>query len=112
MKTEIKEGVLVISPVGNLLSEHGNEELVALMKTTIEGGTKKVLFNLKEVSFMNSTGLGLLLSAVSKTRTAGGEMAICSLSEQMKKLLQMTKLEGVFNVHADEASAIAYLKGA
>jgi anti-anti-sigma regulatory factor len=53
----------------------------------------------------------MLLSAITKTRSAGGELALCSLPDQMKKLLQMTKLEGVFNSQPDEASALAFLKG-
>ena len=112
MKTEIKEGVLVISPEGNLLSEQGNAGMVELLKTTFEAGTKKVLFNLSAVQFINSTGLGMLLTAISKTRNSGGEMALCSVPDQMKKLLQMTKLESVFIVKPDEASGIAFLKSA
>lgn len=112
MKNEIKEGVLVISLEGNLLGEHSNAPVMELIRQAVEAGNKKVLFNLAEMKFINSTGLGMLLTAVSKTRNAGGELALCSLPEQMKKLLQMTKLEGVFVVHADEASALAFLKGA
>ncbi len=111
MKNETKEGVLVISLEGNLLGEHSNAPVMELLKTTIENGTKKVLFNLNDLKFINSTGLGMLLTAVSKTRNAGGELALCCLPEQMKKLLQMTKLESVFAVHADETSALAFLKG-
>lgn len=112
MKSEIKEGVLVISVEANLLGEQSNAPVMELLKTHLEGGTKKVLFNLSEMKFINSTGLGMLLTAVTKTRNAGGELAICSLPEQMKKLLQMTKLESAFVVHTDETSALSFLKGA
>src|SRR5580698_1009958 len=111
MKNEIKDGVLVISLEGNLLGEHTNAPVMELIKTNIEAGHKKVVFNLGEMKFINSTGLGMLLTAVTKTRNAGGELALCSLPDQMKKLLQMTKLEGVFHSQPDEASAIAFLKG-
>jgi anti-sigma B factor antagonist len=110
MKNEIKEGVLVISLEGNLLGEHTNAPVMELIKKNIEDGNKKVVFNLAEMKFINSTGLGMLLTAVTKTRNAGGELALCSLPDQMKKLLQITKLEAVFNTQPDEASAIAYLK--
>ena len=112
MKHETKDGVLVISLEGNLLGEHTNAPVMELIKQSIEGGNKKVLFNLSEMKFINSTGLGMLLTAVSKTRNAGGELALCALPDQMKKLLQMTKLEGVFHSKPDEASAITFLKGA
>lgn len=111
MKQETKEGVLVISLEGNLLGEHTNGPVMEMIKQSIEAGNKKVLFNLAEMKFINSTGLGMLLTAVSKTRNAGGELALCCLPDQMKKLLQMTKLESVFNTKADEAAGIAYLKG-
>ncbi|HWB65098.1 MAG TPA: STAS domain-containing protein [Chitinophagales bacterium] len=112
MKNEIKDGVVVISLEGNLLGEHTNAPVMELIKSNLEAGNKKVLFNLADMKFINSTGLGMLLTAVSKTRNAGGEVALCSLPDQMKKLLQITKLESVFTVKADEASAIEYLKGA
>ena len=111
MKNEIKEGVLVISPEGNLLGEQGNASVMELLKTNIDSGINKVLFNLSGVKFINSTGLGMLLGAVSKTRKAGGEMTLCAVPEQTIKLLQMTKLESVFAMHADEAGAISFLKG-
>ena len=110
MKNEIKDGILVIGLEGNLLGEHSNAPVMELIKQAVEGGTKKVLFNLTDMKFINSTGLGMLLTAVSKTRNAGGELALCSLPDQMKKLLQMTKLESVFLVYADEPSAIQFLK--
>jgi len=110
MKSETKDGVLVISLEGNLLGEHTNAPVMELIKTSIEAGNKKVLFNLSEMKFINSTGLGMLLTAVSKVRNSGGELALCSLPEQMKKLLQITKLESIFNIRPDEASALSFLK--
>lgn len=110
MKNEVKDGVLVIYLEGNLLGEHTNGPVLELIKKNVEAGNKKVLFNLAEMKFINSTGLGMLLTAVSKTRNAGGELALCALPEQMKKLLQMTKLESVFNVKASEGEGISFLK--
>ena len=109
MKNEIKNGVLVISLEGNLLGEHTNAPVMDMIKQNLEAGNKKVLFNLGEMKFINSTGLGMLLTAVTKTRNAGGELALCNLPEQMRKLLQITKLESVFHTKPDEASAITFL---
>ena len=109
MKNELKEGVLVISLEGNLLGEHSNGPVMDLLKENIEAGNKKVLFNLTDMKFINSTGLGMLLTSVYRTRNAGGEVALCCLPEQMKKLLTMTKLESVFNIQPDEASALLFL---
>ncbi|MBP6731688.1 MAG: STAS domain-containing protein [Chitinophagales bacterium] len=110
MKNEIKDGVLVISVEGNLLGEHSNAPVMEMIQNAIAGGNKKVLFNLAEMKFINSTGLGMLLTAVSKTRNAGGEVALCSLPEQMTKLLHMTKLGSAFIVKANEEEALTFLK--
>jgi anti-sigma B factor antagonist len=112
MNSELKEGVLIIFLEGNLLGENTNAPVMELIKQNLEAGNKKVLFNLAAMKFINSTGLGMLMTALSKTRNAGGELALCSLPDQMKKLLQMTKLESVFPVHGDESSALDFLKTA
>lgn len=112
MNSELKEGVLIIFLEGNLLGENTNAPVMELIKQNLEAGNKKVLFNLSAMKFINSTGLGMLMTALSKTRNAGGELALCSLPDQMKKLLQMTKLESVFPVHGDESSALVFLKTA
>jgi anti-sigma B factor antagonist len=112
MKNEIKEGVLVIYVEGNLLGEHTNGLVMDLIKKNVESGNKKVLFNLGEMKFINSTGLGMLLTAVGKVRNAGGELSLCAIPDQMKKLLQMTKLESIFKSFDDEVTAINFLKGA
>ncbi len=110
MKSEIKEGVLIIFPHGNLLNEQNNASVMDLIKKNIESRTTKVLFNLREMNFMNSSGLSLLLFALPKIRNAGGELALCSVPEQTKRLLQMTKLESVFGIYKEEEHAIAALK--
>ncbi len=112
MKHELKDGVLVISIEGNLLGENTNAPVMELIKQNLEAGNKKLIFNLQTMTFINSTGLGMMLTAVSKVRNAGGEVVLCSLPEQMKKLLQMTKLGNVFIIHADEAAALAHLNAA
>ncbi len=109
MKNETKDGVLIIALEGNLLGEQANAPVMEMIKNSIEAGNKKVLFNLGEMKFINSTGLGMLLTAVSKTRNAGGELALCNVPEQMRKLLLITKLDGVFKTQPDEASAISFL---
>lgn len=110
MKVEVREGVLIVSLSGNLLTEQNNTSVTDLIAKNIESGTTKVLFNLSEVDYMNSSGLALLLSALAKTRKMGGELVLCSVPEQTKKLLQMTPLTSIFMVFAQEATAISFLK--
>jgi anti-sigma B factor antagonist len=112
IKTEQKEGVLVFYLNGNLLGEHANAPVMEKLKASLEAGNNKVLFNLSELKFINSTGLGMLLTALTKTRNAGGELTLTNVPEQMNKLLVMTKLKDIFNIHADEDSGMSFLKSA
>jgi len=109
MQHEVKEGVLVIHLTGHLLGAQANSVVMGLVLQNIEAGVKKVVFNLQGVNYVDSAGLGMLLSASSKIKNAGSRLAICNLSEQVVKLLKTTKVESVFRISADEAGAIALL---
>ncbi|MDB5281092.1 MAG: anti-sigma-factor antagonist [Bacteroidota bacterium] len=109
MKSEIKNGVLVISFDANLLGAHIMGPFIDLIKSSLEEGNKKVLLNLSSVQFLDSTGLGMMLSGISKIRSAGGQMVLCNVPDQVKKLLKMTKLESTFNLQPDEAAALGLL---
>ena len=112
IKTEQKEGALVFYLNGNLLGEHANAPVMEKLKESLEAGNNKVLFNLSDLKFINSTGLGMLLTALTKTRNAGGEMTLTNVPEQMNKLLVMTKLKDIFNVHENEAAGLSFLQKA
>lgn len=111
MKNETKDGVLIIYLEGNILGMQFNTTVMSLIAQHIEVGNKNVLFNLSEVKYVDSAGLGLLLNALSKIKNIGGALALCSLPEQVSKLLKTTKVESIFLILGDEDSAISKLKG-
>ena len=69
-------------------------------------GHKKILLNLHEVGYIDSSGLGELVKTYTSVRNQGGELKLVSLSKRVHDLLQMTRLAAVFDIQADEASAI------
>ena len=109
MRNEIKNGALVIYPEGNLTSLEISTPLVQLIKTNINAGIKRIIFNFSGVHFIGSTALGVLLIAFIKARKAGGELIICNIPEQMEELLEITKLQDTFTRQPDEAAALKYL---
>ena len=109
MKDKIKNGVLIIYLEGNMIGTYASGPLIDLITKNIESGNKKVLFNLSEMKFIDSTGLGMLLITLFKTRKAGGEMALCNVPGKMHELLQITRLDDVFIQHPDEETALAFL---
>ena len=110
MKNTIKDGILVIVPEGNLLSEETKKPVMELLRQNLDAGVNKVLFDLTGLKYMNSAGLDMLLISVAKIKHAGGESALCNIPEQTKKLFSITKLGNFFNEQPDELSGISYLK--
>ncbi len=67
------------------------------IKDLIDKGKTNVVADLSKVSFMNSSGLGILISALTSLRNAGGDLKICGASDRIESLLIVTKLITVFN---------------
>ena len=69
-------------------------------------GDKKVLLNLSEVSYIDSSGIGEMVSGFTSVTNGGGQLKLVGLSKRVKDLLQITKLYTVFEVFDDEAAAV------
>ena len=76
------------------------------VKDLLGKGQKKILLNLGEVSYIDSSGIGELVSGFTTVTNNGGEMKLLNLNKRVKDLLQITKLYTVFDVHDEEAHAI------
>jgi anti-sigma B factor antagonist len=109
IKKELKNGVAVIYLSGNLLGENANGPVLEYLKEQLEAGNKKVLFNLSDLKFINSTGLGMLMTAIARTRNAGGVMYLCNVPDIMTKILKMMKIDNTFPIAATEQEAVAQL---
>ncbi len=86
------------------------EESTALRETVSEligKGNKKILLNLAEVTYIDSSGIGALVSAFNITRDQGGELKLVNVTHKVHDLLRMTKLDTLFDIKGDEATAIA-----
>lgn len=80
------------------------------LRDELEGGVTKILLNLGDVSYIDSSGIGELVSAFTTTKNRGGELKLVNLTKKMHDLLQITKLYTVFDVYEDESEAIASFK--
>ena len=76
------------------------------ISTLIESGRKRVLLNLRDVPYIDSSGIGELVSAFTKIRNSGGELKLLNLAPKVKTLLEITRLYTVFDVREDEAAAV------
>lgn len=98
--------VTVIDAAGRITLGEGTSALRDLIRGTVDGGHKKVLMNLGEVNYIDSSGIGELVSAFTTVTNAGGSLKLLNLSKRVQDLLQITKLYTVFECHDDEAGAI------
>jgi anti-sigma B factor antagonist len=98
--------VTVIDVSGRITLGEGSSALRDAMRELVTKGNKKILLNLGDVSYIDSSGIGELVSGFTTVANSGGTLKLLSLTKRVKDLLQITKLYTVFDVHEDEAHAV------
>jgi anti-sigma B factor antagonist len=112
MSTRTLEGVLIVDCSGRLVFGEESASLRDLVKKLLTE-SPNVVMNLHEVNYLDSGGLGTLVSLFTTARNAGGAVKLASLSQRVGDLLQVTKLLTIFEVFDDEqAAARSFKKGA
>lgn len=94
------DDVKIVQPEG-LLDGTKASKVRLEISDCLEAGAKVVLLDLKDVTFIDSSGLGALVSALKTVRAAGGQMFVCSISDQVKILFELTSMNRVFKVYND-----------
>jgi anti-sigma B factor antagonist len=100
-------GVTVIDLDGRITLGNGSALLRDLIREKVNTGHKMLLLNLAGVNYIDSTGLGELVSGYRLVKGQGGELKLMNLSKRVSDLLQITKLYAVFDIHNDEVEAVA-----
>jgi len=105
LKTEAHSTVMVIFVREERLDAHNSGELKIEMNRLFESGTKSLLIDLKEVRFVDSSGLGVLVSGYKNASTKQGSVKLCGLQTQVKSMFELTRLHRVFDIFqtVDEA---------
>src|ERR1700677_2216633 len=97
------EGVAVLDIVGKITLGEGSSVVRDSIRDLNAKGHKKILLNLSEVSYIDSAGMGELISAYTSTTNRGGTIKLLGLTKRVKDLLQITKLYTVFDIHEEES---------
>ena len=98
--------VTVIDAAGRITLGEGASTFRDTVRDLAAKGDKKLLLNLSEVSYIDSSGIGEMVSGFTTVTNHGGQLKLLGLSKRVKDLLQITKLYTVFEVFDDEASAV------
>lgn len=100
------DGVTVVDMSGRITLGEGSVVLRDTIRDLVGKGQKKILLNLGDVTYIDSSGIGELVSAFTAVRREGGELKLLNLTKKVHDLLQITKLYTVFDIKDDEATAI------
>jgi len=103
--------VVVLNVSGRITLGEGNVMLREIVRDLADKGNKRIVLNLSEVDYVDSSGVGELVKTHTTIRNKGGELKLASLNKRVYDLLQMTRLATVFDIHEDEASALSSFGG-
>ena len=98
--------VTVLDLDGKITIGEGSVSLRGAIRRLVEEGKKKILLNLSGVSYVDSSGIGELVSSYTTTSSKGGQLKLLNLTQKIHDLLTITKLLTVFDVYEDEATAL------
>jgi anti-sigma B factor antagonist len=99
--------VTVVDISGRITLGEGSALLRKTIRELIEDNRTKIILSLADVNYIDSSGIGELVSAFTATKKAGGDMKLLHLTKKVHDLLQLTKLFTVFDVYSDEPTALA-----
>ncbi len=106
VKERKRDGVIILDLSGKLMGGPDAEAFNEVLRTLIHEGEKNFLVNLGSVKWVNSTGLGILISGYTTAKRAGGELKLLKVSERIETIFMVSKLYTVFESYDDEDQAI------
>ena len=106
LSTRQVDGITIVDCSGRITLGEGSVVLRDAVKDLLSKGQKKILLNLGDVNYIDSSGIGELVSAYTTVKNQGGELKLLNLTKKVHDLLQITKLYTVFDVRDDETTAV------
>ncbi len=103
---EIKSNTLILRISGDLIGEDNGTRLVEAVNEVVGHQVLTCIIDISGVRYINSSGIGVLITILTKFRNKGGEVYLMKPSENVKKLLVITKLNAIFQVIQSEAEII------
>ena len=98
--------IIIVDFSGKITLGEGSALLRRTIKDMIDRGHKKLLINLEDVDYIDSSGIGELVSAYTTVKNSEGELKLLNLTKRVHDLLQITRLFTVFDVQSDEDKAL------
>ncbi|WP_226391083.1 STAS domain-containing protein [Penaeicola halotolerans] len=109
-RKEVVDGVLLLHLSGDLIGDQDGPRLLEIVNDGINSKITKAIINLEEVRYISSSGIGVLITILTKLRNVGGDIVLAKPSEHVSKLLIITKLNNIFQIYDDVPEALTALK--
>ena len=108
MKSNLRQvgGVTIVDVSGRIVIGEESAALRDLVSNLLSKGHRQILFNLAEVNYIDSTGLGSLVAAFTSVRKEKGELKLLNLANKVYDLMQITKLYTIFDIMNDETEGV------
>ncbi len=106
LKERRRDGVAILELSGKLMGGPDAAVFGETLKTLLHEGVRNILVDMRHVSWVNSTGLGILISGYTTVRKGGGELKLLHVSERIESIFMVSKLHTVFRSFDDEEEAV------
>ncbi|MFN2370735.1 MAG: STAS domain-containing protein [Candidatus Krumholzibacteriia bacterium] len=106
IKERKRDGVAILEMSGQLMGGPDAEAFDEVLKTLIHEGSRNVIVNMEKVRWVNSTGLGILISGYTTLKKSGGELKLLKVSDRIENIFIVSKLYTVFESYQDEDEAV------
>ena len=106
LSTRVVGGIVIVDIIGQLRLGEGTNVVRDLVRDLMGKNYKNILLNLADVRYIDSAGIGELVSCYTSVRNQGGQFKLMNLSKNVHNLLQITKLYTVFDIAEDQSKAI------
>lgn len=103
---EIKENALILRLSGDLIGEDNGANILDKVNTAIQDSVRLCIVDISKLRYINSSGIGVLITILTKFRNKGGEVYLMKPSETVQKLLVITKLNAIFHIIQNEEEVL------
>ncbi len=104
--TDQRDDVIVLTATVQEMDARNAQGAKEMFRELVENGSRKIVVDLSSLSFVDSSGLGALVSVLKTARAVNGEVRLCGLSPEVRSIFQLTRLFKVFDIHEDIDAAI------
>jgi anti-sigma B factor antagonist len=106
LQTETRNDIVIVYVKEERLDAHNSSDLKSVVQKLYEDGQKNVLIDLKEVRFIDSSGLGALVSGFKNAISHSGNLKLATLQSQVKSMFELTRLHRVFEIFPSTQEAL------